>query len=101
MQNGQEKINHEIVARRYFLIPNDAMPNFPELGSVMTALPLYNVIDWEEVEEDWHESAPDGLTAVVFPYETKIVDVPFRKFHSMITHYKNNERRERKWSRFN
>ena len=94
MQNKPE-IEHEMVANRYWLEVNEGL-NTQELKIVRTAIPLCNVIDWEEIN-DLHKDAPI-LTAVVLPYETKFVDIPFDKFHRTMKNYRKNGREQRRWS---
>ena len=102
MENSQEKIEHEIVAKRYYIVVDENLPEIQELQTVTTAIPLCNVIDWESVAPDWHIEAPiDKMTAVIMPYETKIVHIPFRQFHNIMRTYRENGRRETRWSKFN
>lgn len=94
MQSKQE-IEHEIVADRYW-VEVDEQLNTQQLKVVRTAIPLCNVIDWEEIN-DLHEDAPT-LTAVVLPYETKFVNISFDRFHKTMKNYRKNGRDQKRWS---
>lgn len=81
MQNSQEKIEHELMAKRYYITQDEHLPEIQELHSVNTAVPLCNVIDWEGVTHDWHVDAPiSEMTAVIMPYETKFINIPLSSF---------------------
>lgn len=96
----KQEIEHELVARRYWLEPvNEALPDELELCSERTAIPLCNVIDWEEAS-NFHEDVED-ITAVRLPYDTKFVNIPFSKFHGIMTRYRKNGRDANRWTRFN
>lgn len=102
MQNEQEKIKHELVAKRFYLLEDETLPEIKELHSVSTAIPLCNVIDWEGVTEDWHEDAPvKEMTAVIMPYETKFVHIPFQQFHKIMKRYREDGRAQSRWSKLN
>jgi len=102
MQNEQERIEHELVAKRYYIVDDPNLPEIQELESITTAIPLCNVIDWEEVASDWHEDAPiKDMTVVIMPYETKYVHIPFNQFHKIMRRYRENGRNERRWSSLN
>ena len=94
-----QKIEHEIVAKRYWLEAEEHSPDIVELKECLTAIPLCNVIDWEELQE-FHDEAPN-LTAVMLPTETKFIGIPFKKFHGIMKKYRQNGREERRWIRFN
>ena len=91
MQNEQDKIEHELVAKRYYIAQDENVPEIQDLYSVNTAIPLCNVIDWEGVAEGWHEEAPvKEMTAVIMPYETKFIHIPFKQFHNIMRRYRKN-----------
>ena len=102
MQNEQGKIEHELVAKRWYLVQDPTIPEIMELQSIRSAIPLRNVIDWEECDPEWHEDAPtERITAVVMPYETKFVEIPFNDFHNIMRRYRQHERGEARWPRVN
>ncbi len=102
MQNEQEKIEHEITAKRFYILQDENIPEVKDLQSVTTAIPLCNVIDWEGVTNDWHEDAPTReMTAVIMPYETKFVHIPFNQFHNIMRKYRENGRSQIRWSKLN
>tara|TARA_R110000751_G_scaffold8281_2_gene33071 strand:+ start:1539 stop:1844 length:306 start_codon:yes stop_codon:yes gene_type:complete len=101
MQEEQE-IKHELVAKRYYITVDEEIPEILNLNTIPTALPLRNVVDWEQCDPQWHEDAPnENITAVVLPYETKFVEIPFKKFTRIMRQFRKHERNENKWSRFN
>lgn len=102
MQNEQEKIEHELVAKRFYILQDENVPEIQDLHSVPTAIPLCNVVDWEGVTDDWHEEAPvSEMTAVIMPYETKFVHIPFKQFHNIMRRYRANGRAQTRWSKLN
>ncbi len=102
MQNSQDKIEHELVAKRFYILADETIPEIQELHSVNTAIPLCNVIDWEGVSNDWHEEAPvSEMTAVIMPYETKFIHIPFKQFHGIMKRYRQNGRDHARWSKSN
>ena len=102
MQNEQGKIEHEIIAKRYYIVTDENLPEIQTLCSVATAVPLCNVIDWEAVTQDWHNEAPvKEMTAVIMPYETKFIHIPFKQFHKMMRRYREYGRTEKRWAGLN